>query len=61
MTAKKPRYEVLVGMDWVPPGKRKERRVEPGDVVQESDFAEGMIPSLIERGRIRPVDGGDDG
>ena len=49
-----PDYRVLIGMNWVPPGKRKERRVEPSALVHGSDFADA--DSLVLRGRLEPVE-----
>ena len=50
------KYEVLVGMNWIPPRRRTERRAEPGDVVADKDFAKDVAKQLVERGYLEPED-----
>lgn len=52
------RYRVLVGVNYLPKGKGdKERRAEPGDVVD--DLPTSVVPIWLERKVIEPEGDGD--
>lgn len=50
-------YRVLVGLNYPPHGKGRERRAEPGDVVD--DLPKSAIAHLLEAGSIEEAEGGE--
>lgn len=50
------RYRVLTGLNYTPPGKKAERRAEPGVIV--TDLPAASVGWLLEQGLIEQV-GGD--
>jgi len=52
--AEEVQYEVLVGHDFVPRGKKGEARKEPGATVLHSEYPKGAnVKALLEQGVIR--------
>lgn len=45
------RYRVLHGLDY--PGRRGDRRAEPGDIV--TDLPQGAVEWLVAQGAVEPV------
>jgi len=49
------KYKTLVGINWTPPGSKKEKRAEAGTVIEDKQFSKSSVAAFLAKGAIEPV------